>query len=223
MTQLDVQISDSETISVEVDESLSRYTDEEVEDVVGSLLSGGPNVSLSYDDTLDSLTIDTSALNEEEVEDTVSTLLSTDPNLTLNYNDSNDVLKVGLDNSISATSLQAGQIDNDDYHETVITGNVSGTTGLDLTTSNLFRHTLTSNVTFSFDNPNADPPGNSFTLIIQQDSTGGHSITWPSSVEWDNGTAPSLTTAANDKHVLGFLSSDGGATWVGVVSAMGVA
>lgn len=115
------------------------------------------------------------------------------------------------------------QIANNDYNETVVSGSVSGTVGLDLSTANFFRHTLTGGTTFEFNNPEGDPAGNSLTLIVQQDGTGGHSITWPSSVEWDGGSAPSLSTSANDKHMLGFVSPDGGSTWIGVVSAEGIA
>jgi len=119
--------------------------------------------------------------------------------------------------------LSVGRVDNDDYHERVVTGNVSGTTALDLSAANFFKQTLTGNTTFEFHNPTADPAGNSLTLIVQQDSSGGHSITWPSSVQWDNGSAPSLSTNANDKHMLSFVSPDGGATWIGLLSAEAIA
>ena len=120
-------------------------------------------------------------------------------------------------------SLTTEELDNDDYHETVITGTISGTAGLDLSAANFFRHTLSGNVTFEFNNPEADPAGNSFTLIVAQDSAGGHTITWPSSVEWDSGTAPSLSSNAGDKHMVSFLSPDGGSTWIGLVSAEAIA
>jgi hypothetical protein len=82
--------------------------------------------------------------------------------------------------------------------------------------------TLEGDVTLSFINAVADPPGNSFSLVIEQDATGGRSISWPSSVEWDGGSSPSLSTAAGDKHLLSFLTTDGGSTWVGLVSAEGL-
>lgn len=124
---------------------------------------------------------------------------------------------------IDVPAVTTESVSNDDYHETVVTGNVSGTTGLDLSAANFFKHTLTGNATFEFNNPESDPAGNSFTLIVVQDGTGGHSITWPSSVEWDSGSAPSLSTSANDKHMLSFVSSDGGTTWIGLLSAEAIA
>jgi len=113
-------------------------------------------------------------------------------------------------------------IDPGYYHEKVQAESVSGTVGLDLSTQSVYRLTLTGNVTFEFNNPSSDPQGNSFTLIVQQDGTGGHSINWPASTEWGGGTAPSLSTNANDKHLLSFISPDGGATWIGVPSAEGI-
>lgn len=134
-----------------------------------------------------------------------------------------DPLSVVYVNDIGDGSEPVQSINNGDYHETVVTGTVSGTTSLDLSAANVFRHTLTGNTTFEFNNPSSSPAGNSFTLIVQQDGTGGHSVSWPSSVQWDSGSAPSLSTSANDKHVLGFISPDGGSTWIGVLSATGVA
>jgi len=123
---------------------------------------------------------------------------------------------------LTPNSVQTGVVDNDDYHETVVSQ--SGSTGdLDLTASNLFKQTITGNITFSFNNPNSSPDGNSFTLIIEQDGTGGHTVSWPASVEWGGGSAPNLDDAANAKHMLHFVTPDAGTTWLGTVSARQVA
>ena len=114
-------------------------------------------------------------------------------------------------------------IDNKDYSESVQSISSSGGTSLDLLKANFFDVTLTGDVTFSFDNPTSDPTGNSFTLIVQQDATGGHNITWPSSVEWHNGTSPGLSTGSRDKHLVAFVTPDGGNTWIGIVSAEEIA
>ena len=55
--------------------------------------------------------------------------------------------------------------------------------------------TLTGNVTFTFSNPVA---GRGYRLILYQDATGGRVITWPASVRWEGGTAPILTTTAEN-------------------------
>jgi hypothetical protein len=119
-------------------------------------------------------------------------------------------------------SLGASTIDNDDYHETVVSQ--SGSTGnIDVSAANVFKQTITGNISFSFNNPSSSPAGNSFTLIIEQDGTGGHTISWPTSVEWDSGGAPGFSTNANDKHMVGFVSPDGGSTWIGIPSARQIA
>lgn len=78
-------------------------TTEQVEDIVGALIAAasGSNISVTYDDAGDALTIDTSALNEEEVEDVVNGLLATDSNLTLTYDDAGNTLTIGLASSIT--------------------------------------------------------------------------------------------------------------------------
>lgn len=94
---------------------------------------------------------------------------------------------------------------------------ISGTVGLDLAEFKIFAHTLDGNVTYTFDNPAS--PGDSFTIFVIQDGTGGRSVTWPSSVEWDSGSEPSQTTSANAVDWYGFVTPDGGDTWRGVQSA----
>jgi len=57
-------------------------------------------------------------------------------------------------------------------------------------------------------------------LIINQDMTGNRIVTWPGSVKWAGGTAPTLSTAPNSIDVLTLATIDGGATWIGFVSGL---
>jgi len=124
--------------------------------------------------------------------------------------------------TVDANTVNTDEVSNDDYHEAVVTQ--SGSTGnLDLSAANVFEQTVTGNISFSFNNPSSTPPGNSFLLIVIQDSTGGYSLSWPASVQWGGGSAPGLSTSANDKHILSFQSPDGGSTWYGFVAAENVA
>src|SRR5271157_628686 len=50
------------------------------------------------------------------------------------------------------------------------------------------------NTALTFSNGQA---GGQYTLIITQDGSGARTITWPSSVKWPGGIAPTLTTDAN--------------------------
>jgi hypothetical protein len=85
-------------------------TDEEIEDLIAALITGGPDVSVSYDDANSNLGIDVATTTDEEIEDVVNALLATDSNLNLTYNDSTDTLTVSLDNNISVDSLNNADI-----------------------------------------------------------------------------------------------------------------
>lgn len=39
--------------------------------------------------------------------------------------------------------------------------------------------------------------GEELVLKVSQDGTGGHTLTWPSAVKWQGGTAPTLTSTAS--------------------------
>jgi hypothetical protein len=65
--------------------------------------------------------------------------------------------------------------------------------------------TLTGNVTFTFTSPLS---GASYTLLLKQDGTGPRLATWPASVLWPGGTAPTLSTAAGKVDVVTFVYDD---------------
>lgn len=60
-------------------------------------------------------------------------------------------------------------------------------------------------------------PNASFALVLQQDGTGSRIVTWPGSVSWDAGSAPTLTTTAGKSDVLTFICADG-TNWLGFVA-----
>lgn len=77
--------------------------------------------------------------------------------------------------------------------ETAITVSSSAATA-DWTNSHIQRITLSDSATLSF----SAPTRRSFLqLRVIQDATGSRTITWPASVKWAGGTAPTLTTTAN--------------------------
>lgn len=59
---------------------------------------------------------------------------------------------------------------------------------------------MTGNCTFTFNNLRS---GGRYVLRLLQDGTGGRTATWPASVKWPGGTAPTLS-AANKKDMVGF-------------------
>lgn len=64
--------------------------------------------------------------------------------------------------------------------------------------------TLTGNTTLSITNLPSDGKVHYLTLAITQDATGGRTVTWPASVKWPGGTAPTLTTTGGKKDVITF-------------------
>jgi hypothetical protein len=53
------------------------------------------------------------------------------------------------------------------------------------------------------------------TLLLRQDGTGGWDVTWPGSVEWATGGAPTIDPAVNALTVVTLGSVDGGTVWLG--------
>jgi len=64
----------------------------------------------------------------------------------------------------------------------------------DLAVSNFFlAGALTASRTFVFSNVVTGQP---FTIIVLEDGTGGHTITWPANIKWPSGSAPPNTNAS---------------------------
>lgn len=85
---------------------------------------------------------------------------------------------------------------------------------LDLANGNGFDATLTADCTLTFAGATAGTLC-SFMLLLRQDGTGGWTMTWPGSVIWAGGTAPTLDTTMSTAAVLTFFTLDGGTTWYG--------
>lgn len=77
------------------------------------------------------------------------------------------------------------------------------TQALDLLASDEHRVTMPAgNITLSLSNESS---AKRFLVSITQDSVGGRTVTWFSTIRWANGTAPTLTTTANKRDVFGFI------------------
>jgi hypothetical protein len=64
---------------------------------------------------------------------------------------------------------------------------------VDLQKAGHFTHTPTENITLVFERPPAS--GIALGFSIELTNTGGYSITWPSSIKWHGGTAPTATAS----------------------------
>ncbi len=93
-------------------------------------------------------------------------------------------------------------------------GSGSGTRAINLANGNVVSATLTGNTTFTFSGATASTAC-SFGLYLTQDGTGSRTVTWPASVKWAGGTAPTLSTGASDIDILVFETINGGTTWFG--------
>ncbi len=118
-----------------------------------------------------------------------------------------------------------GELIADSYNETyaAVTSTTNATT-VNCEAGNAFSHTLTENTTFTFSNPPASGTAYSFSIEIIQDSgASGYTVTWPSSVDWPSGTAPTLTATASAKDVFVFTTRDGGTNWYGFTAGLALA
>ena len=74
--------------------------------------------------------------------------------------------------------------------------------------------TLAGATTFTFTGATASTAC-SFGLYLTQDATGSRLVTWPASVRWSGGTAPTLSTAASAVDIVVFETINGGTVWYG--------
>jgi len=74
-------------------------------------------------------------------------------------------------------------------------GSISGSTTIDFGIANIITATLTGTTTFA--NPTTESVGQSGSIIVTQDGTGGRTLAWGSQFKWAGGTAPTLSTAAS--------------------------
>jgi hypothetical protein len=120
----------------------------------------------------------------------------------------NNAGTVGNTNILTSFTLVTPTI-NDGYIEEVVTANTATAYTVSLTGGTLQILTLTGNCTFTFPTPTA---GQSFTLFLKQDGTGGRTATWPATVKWPSSTAPTITSTASkgDKYVF---TADGTYWW----------
>lgn len=115
--------------------------------------------------------------------------------------------------TLTAKTVEAGTFTNG-YTEEVATANTSTAYTIDLAGGSVQLLTLTGNCTYTFPTPVA---GKSFILVQKQDATGSRTVTWPASVKWPAGTAPTVTSTASKADKFVFTAIDG-SSWLGSVA-----
>ena len=95
---------------------------EQVQDTVGGLLVAGTNMSLSYDDAANTLTISSSGKTQEEVEDIVGAMFSsnTETGITATYQDSDGTIDLVVGTGV----ITSGMIANN----TIVGGDIAANT-----------------------------------------------------------------------------------------------
>lgn len=148
-------------------------------------IGGTSTEFLKADGTVDTNTYLTSYTETDTLASVTSRGATTSDNLTLN-----GIISI---NDVNVTGHTYGsEIDN---------GNSGTADTIDFTTSNFQLSTLTDNCTFTFTAPTGPA-----TLILKlvQDVTGSRTVTWPATVTWAGGKAPTLTTTPSGVDIITF-------------------
>jgi hypothetical protein len=97
---------------------------------------------------------------------------------------------------------------------TKATATAIGSTSINVASSDFFSKSISANTTFTFDSAAS---GKTQVFILEITISSAAVPTWPASVDWPGGVAPVL---GNGKHVLGFMTLDGGTNWTGFVGGI---
>ena len=97
----------------------------------------------------------------------------------------------------------------------VVTAAQSGTTTIDLSLGNTIYFTQDTDTTVAFANTEAVQKLKF--IRVKDDTTTARTITWPSSIIWNGGTAPTLidSSSADDVQIFNLTTRDQGVTWYG--------
>jgi hypothetical protein len=126
---------------------------------------------------------------------------------TFNDGDSGSSIRTKLNTAIEKTE---GTSPSKTIYEEFVGTESSGT--LDLSTGNVFSHAPSTNTTYVFSNPPSTGTAFGFTLKVSPSAT--ITQTWPASVDWAGGSAPTAT-ASGETDVFTFYTQDGGTTYYG--------
>jgi hypothetical protein len=118
--------------------------------------------------------------------------------------------------TIGTTSINSDRTITNYGVTTNALGSGSGSRTIDITLGNFVTATATGITTWTFSNPVSSP--NACGFILELVNGGSATQTWPATVRWPGGTAPTLTASGTD--ILVFITDDAGANWRGVASML---
>jgi hypothetical protein len=112
---------------------------------------------------------------------------------TITIDDSNNLTTAG-DIYVSGDVVVDGQAYSVEYD-----AGTTGSVAIDWDNGNVQHVTLSGNSVITESNANA---GSTYILIVEQDGTGGHTITWPVDFTWPGGAPPDVSTGASEVNVV---------------------
>jgi hypothetical protein len=187
--------------------------------------SFGSNVNLSFDKATTKLTVGNSTINIAI--NSVSAVFTGNArvnstafevgNTTVNTYISSTLSRFTSNVVMSNSTLDYPRIKS--FAEETSAPTISGgSLTLDLNVSNIFNVNLNNNITtLTISNAQASGNGVSFVLIFTADGT-GRTVSWPGSVRWANGSAPSITSTNNKRDMFVFITLDGGSSYNGLIA-----
>ncbi|HEX8288020.1 MAG TPA: hypothetical protein VF556_08495 [Pyrinomonadaceae bacterium] len=102
-------VSSPVTLNLRVENGVaSTLSDEQLQDKIAAFLVPGTRAILIYDDTANTLTLDSIAPTDEEIQDKVAALLAQGSNVTLTYNDGANTLTVAASGGTLAIGTAIG-------------------------------------------------------------------------------------------------------------------
>jgi len=177
-----------------------------------TLTSLGVTATAAELNKLDGATVTTAELNKLS-----GTTVTT---AEINYN---DVTTLGTSQASKVVTADANGVvtfDNGCVGDSTALTSSSGVLTLNCRDGNDFTLTLTESIT-SFTISNPPVSGRDFTFsmkVVQDASASGYTISWPTSVDWPSGTAPTLTSTTSAVDYFIFITNDGGSTFYGFVA-----
>lgn len=129
----------------------------------------------------------------------------------------NSAVVIGGATNLQDNNLQRANLIDYSIEGSAI-GNVGATRTFDLAVANFFSATVNQASTFTFSNPPAS--GDFGAFVMELTNGGAFVVTWPASVDWPGGTAPTLTASGKDQLV--FTTRDGGTNWYGFVAGLDI-
>jgi len=194
-TDINVSVSDNSATALTIKESTTTY-----------LTIDTTNTS---EKVLVSQTLDVDDNNITSVENLeVASIKAKDGTASATIADSTGVMTIAS-SVLTTTDINGGTIDGVVFNEKV--GTITSG-ALDLSSGNVFSDAPSANVTYSFSNPPSSGTAYGFTLKVTP--SGSYTITWPSSIDWPEGTAPD-SPASGETDVFTFYTQDGGTTYYG--------